>query len=108
MMLNLYLIFLRRYVFWTDWALNNASVSRADLDGSNVRRLFEQPIVEWPNGLTIDFIAERLYWVDARHDYIASSDLDGKGFHKVIQNDVSKHISTSHLIIRVLYPREFF
>ncbi|XP_046384175.1 sortilin-related receptor-like isoform X2 [Ischnura elegans] len=75
------------YVFWTDWSTDDASVSRANLDGSDVRKLFTVPLVEWPNGITIDHIAERIYWVDARKDYIGSSDLDGKMFRKVISND---------------------
>lgn len=75
------------YMFWTDWAPGNASVSRANLDGTNVKRLFVKPTVEWPNGITIDHIAERIYWVDARADYIASSDFDGKLFKKIIAND---------------------
>ena len=28
----------------------------------------------------------RLYWVDAQKDYIASCDLDGKGFKKVLEH----------------------
>ncbi|EZA49376.1 Sortilin-related receptor [Ooceraea biroi] len=76
------------YMFWTDWAPGNASISRADLDGTNVKRLFIKPTVEWPNGITIDHIAERIYWVDARADYIASSDFEGKRFKKIIANDV--------------------
>ncbi|XP_017882694.1 sortilin-related receptor-like [Ceratina calcarata] len=72
------------YMFWTDWAPGNASVSRANLDGTDIKRLFVQPTVEWPNGITIDHIAERIYWVDASQDYIGSSDFDGKKFKKVI------------------------
>ncbi|KAL0117855.1 hypothetical protein PUN28_008920 [Cardiocondyla obscurior] len=75
------------YMFWTDWAPGNASVSRANLDGTDVKRLFVKPTVEWPNGITIDHIAERIYWVDARADYIASSDFDGKRFKKIIDKD---------------------
>ncbi|KAF7992430.1 hypothetical protein HCN44_001755 [Aphidius gifuensis] len=75
------------YMFWTDWAPGNASVSRANLDGSNVKRLFTKGTVEWPNGITIDYIAERIYWVDAREDYIGSSDYDGKRFKKIISDD---------------------
>lgn len=74
------------YIFWTDWAPGNASVNRANLDGSNVKQLFHTR-VEWPNGITIDHIAERIYWVDARQDYIGSSDYEGNGFKKIIQND---------------------
>ena len=76
-------------MFWTDWAVDSPSVSRANLDGSNVKRLFVTPDVEWPNGITVDYIAERIYWVDARNDYIASSNLDGKHFRKIIHTDVS-------------------
>ncbi|KAK6642297.1 hypothetical protein RUM44_014020 [Polyplax serrata] len=75
------------YLFWTDWAVEEPSVSRANLDGSNIRRLFTKPVVVWPNGITIDHIAERIYWVDAQQDYIASSDLDGKRLKKVIVGD---------------------
>lgn len=78
-----------RYMFWTDWAPGDPSVNRADLDGGNIKRLFNKPLVEWPNGVTIDHFAERIYWVDAREDYIASADLDGRKFNKVIAKSVS-------------------
>ncbi|XP_034183961.1 sortilin-related receptor [Osmia lignaria lignaria] len=80
------------YMFWTDWAPGNASVSRANLDGTEVKRLFVEPTVDWPNGITIDHISERIYWVDARQDYIGSSDFDGKKFKKIIsKNDRVSH-----------------
>jgi hypothetical protein len=87
-------------MFWTDWAPGNPSVNRADLDGSNVKHLFKKPVVEWPNGVTIDHIAERIYWVDAREDYIASANFDGHRFNKIIANNVS--ICGSHAI-RISY-----
>lgn len=77
------------YLFWTDWAVSEAKVARSNLDGSDVRTLIGNGSVEWPNGLSVDYMAERLYWVDARHDYIASCDLHGKNIKKVIKNDVS-------------------
>lgn len=80
------------YMFWTDWAPGNASVSRANLDGTAVKRLFVEPVVEWPNGITIDHIAERVYFVDARQDYIGSSDFDGQKFKRLIsQNNWVSH-----------------
>jgi hypothetical protein len=75
------------YMFWTDWSLENPSVNRADLDGTNIKRLFQKPQVEWPNGITIDYIAERIYWVDARQDYIASSDLHGDYLKMIVSHD---------------------
>lgn len=75
------------YIFWTDWAPGEPSVSRADMDGTNIKKLFTKPDVEWPNGVSIDHIAERIYFVDARLDYIASSDLDGKRFKIILKKD---------------------
>ena len=40
--------------------------------------------MKWPNGLTVDTVAERLYWVDAQLDYISSTDLDGANMKKVL------------------------
>nr|CAI5865438.1 unnamed protein product [Callosobruchus analis] len=75
------------YLFWTDWSSENPSVNRANLDGSSAITLFGRDTVEWPNGITVDYIANRIYWVDARQDYIASSDLHGDSFVKVIANN---------------------
>lgn len=75
------------YLFWTDWAVGEAKVARANLDGSDVKTLISNDSIEWPNGLAVDYIAERLYWADARHDYIASCDLHGNNIKKVLKND---------------------
>ena len=50
------------------------------MDGSNRKILFQKPIVQWPNGLTIDFVANRLYWIDAKKDTISSCRYDGTDF----------------------------
>ncbi|XP_026730796.1 sortilin-related receptor isoform X2 [Trichoplusia ni] len=75
------------YLFWTDWDRVNPSVSRSNLDGTDVKKLFGKPIVQWPNGITIDQMSERIYWVDAMEDYIASSDLNGEYFKRILWND---------------------
>ncbi|XP_048483491.1 sortilin-related receptor isoform X4 [Plutella xylostella] len=75
------------YLFWTDWDRSNPSVSRSNLDGTNIKKLFGKPIVQWPNGVTIDQMAERIYWVDAMEDYIASADLNGHYFKRILWND---------------------
>lgn len=75
------------YLYWTDWSSQKPSLSRSNLDGSDIRELFTKPHVIWPNGVTIDYIAERVYWVDASKDYIASCDLHGNQFKTVIQQD---------------------
>lgn len=89
---------LRRFMFWTDWVSGNPSVNRANLDGSDPIKLFTKNKVEWPNGITIDYIARRIYWVDAREDYIASSDFFGNGFKKIIDQNVSRLLNLLKIV----------
>ncbi len=63
------------YLFWTDVG-RNPMVARSSLAGSNFKALITTNI-KWPNGLTIDFDQDKLYWADAYFDKIESSDLDG-------------------------------
>lgn len=47
------------YLFWTDWSTEDPSIKRANLDGSNVTLLFDKEKVEWPNGITVDYLSNR-------------------------------------------------
>ena len=60
------------------------------------QKLIGAPMVQWPNGITVDFFAERLYWVDAKADYIASCDLDGKNVQKIIEGTVRGFLVLLH------------
>lgn len=51
-------------------------IERSYMDGSERMTLITEG-VHWPNALTIDFAALRLYWADAKHHVIESADLDG-------------------------------
>lgn len=50
------------------------------MDGNN-RSVIIQDKITWPNGLTLDFINDRIYWADAREDYIEFASLDGSNRH---------------------------
>lgn len=50
------------------------------MDGNNRSVIVEEKIT-WPNGLTLDFINDRIYWADAREDYIEFASLDGTNRH---------------------------
>lgn len=50
------------------------------MDGTN-RSVIVEDKITWPNGLTLDFVNDRIYWADAREDYIAFSSLDGSNRH---------------------------
>lgn len=63
------------YLFYSEWD-RPANISRAYLDGTNVVVL-KGLVLGWPNGLSIDFLADRLYWCDALLDQIQHAKLDG-------------------------------
>ena len=66
-----------RLMYWTDWG-DIAKIERASMDGSD-RRVLHSTGLTWPNGLTIDYPAQRIYWVDASLDVIEYSNTDGSG-----------------------------
>ena len=64
-------------MYWTDWG-NPAKIERASMDGQN-RTVLHNTLLTWPNGITIDYSAQKLYWVDAFLDKIEYSGVDGTG-----------------------------
>uniref|UniRef100_H2Y8J2 EGF-like domain-containing protein n=1 Tax=Ciona savignyi TaxID=51511 RepID=H2Y8J2_CIOSA len=63
------------YLFWTDWGVGNSRVGEGvtgrgrqgpDMEGDG-----------WPNGLTLDYLENRVYWADAKYDIIWSAKYDG-------------------------------
>ncbi|TRY76952.1 hypothetical protein TCAL_09210 [Tigriopus californicus] len=82
---------LEGYLFYSDWNEKQPHIGRTNMDGSDQKMLFSRPLVQWPNGLAIDYIANRIYWVDANKDFIASCDLDGRSFKKVLSGPTLVH-----------------
>lgn len=69
----------RRYLYWSDWG-DVPHIGRIGMDGTD-RSIIIKDKITWPNGLTLDFINDRIYWADAREDYIAFASLDGSNRH---------------------------
>ncbi|TKS67243.1 Low-density lipoprotein receptor-related protein 2 [Collichthys lucidus] len=69
------------FVYWTDWG-NKAFIGRVGMDGKNKVAIITTKI-EWPNGITIDYTNDKLYWSDAHLSYIEYSNLDGQHRHTV-------------------------
>ena len=66
-----------RYMYWSDWG-DEARIERAGMDGSN-RTILHNTDLKWPNGITIDYKNQKLYWVDANLDTLEYSNVDGTG-----------------------------
>ena len=64
-----------RLLFWTDWG-QQPRVESACMDAT-CRHVIANTSLFWPNGLTLDYATDRVYWVDAKHRVIESASLDG-------------------------------
>ncbi|RWS31707.1 low-density lipoprotein receptor-related protein 4-like protein [Leptotrombidium deliense] len=73
-------------LFWTDWG-NSPRIEKAFIDGTG-RYAIVNTSLFWPNGLTIDYPSYRIYWVDAKHHVIESSNLDGTDRKSVIEGNL--------------------
>nr|XP_045620165.1 low-density lipoprotein receptor-related protein 6-like [Procambarus clarkii] len=73
-------------MFWSDWG-ENPKIEKAGMNGdSSTRQVIVQDEIFWPNGLTVDYEQRVIYWADAKLNYIASVDFDGKRRTKVVQS----------------------
>ena len=64
-------------MYWTDWG-EETRIERAGMDGSN-RTILHNTNLIWPNGITIDYDLQILYWIDAGLDTLEYSNVDGTG-----------------------------
>lgn len=63
------------FMYWTDWG-SNPRIERAGMDGTH-RQVIVNTNVKWANGLTLDLVLNRIYWVDAKLNIISSCNFDG-------------------------------
>ncbi|XP_069472627.1 low-density lipoprotein receptor-related protein 1B isoform X1 [Ambystoma mexicanum] len=69
------------WMYWTDWEEdevddNVGRIEKAWMDGFN-RQIFVTSKMLWPNGLTLDYDSNILYWCDAYYDHIEMIFLNG-------------------------------
>lgn len=76
-------------MFWSDWG-NESKIEKSGMDGSN-RIVIATDNVFWPNGITLDLLMERIYWVDAKLHIIGSVKFDGS-----LPNIFAVHSSPMH------------
>ncbi|XP_040564909.1 sortilin-related receptor [Lepeophtheirus salmonis] len=81
------------YLYFSDWYEGGPSIGRTNMDGTSHKTIVKGDKVMWPNHLSIDYIANRIYWTDAKKDHIGSCDLHGRNlkFLDSTQIDNIKH-----------------
>uniref|UniRef100_K1QI54 Low-density lipoprotein receptor-related protein 4 n=1 Tax=Magallana gigas TaxID=29159 RepID=K1QI54_MAGGI len=73
-----------RVLFWTEIG-PFPGIGRAHMDGTSREYIVSRDILV-PNGLAIDYEANRIYWTDGEKNQIESSDIDG-GNRQVLTSD---------------------
>ena len=52
--------------------------------------VFKNVLLGWPNGLSIDYDSDRLYWCDALLDHVQHANLDGTDVKTITSRNI-KH-----------------
>jgi hypothetical protein len=73
------------WMYWTDWGVTPGRIERSGMDGSK-REVIVNTSLKWPNGLTLDLVHQRLYWVDAKMNSISSCKFDGSQRRLILQS----------------------
>ena len=63
------------WMYWSDWGAVG-TIERASMDG-RARQILHNSQLMRPNGLTLDYQNQVLYWIDAILDKIESSNVNG-------------------------------
>lgn len=82
-------------MFWSDWDANAPRIERCSMSGTNrklVLRVDQLTDGAWPNGLTLDYVLRRIYWIDARSDSIHTTTYEGLSHKEVMRG----HETLSH------------
>ncbi|XP_067123645.1 low-density lipoprotein receptor-related protein 1 isoform X3 [Centruroides vittatus] len=82
-------------LFWTDWEREAPRIEQASMSGEERKVIFRVDDINegaWPNGLTLDYMLLRIYWIDARSDSIHSTKYDGTDHHEILRG----HETLSH------------
>jgi low density lipoprotein receptor-related protein 5/6 len=73
-------------LFWTDWG-EDAKIERAGMNGDpETRQVIVDQNIFWPNGLTIDYETNKIYWLDAKLHFIDVMDFDGKNRRTIMKD----------------------
>lgn len=78
------LVPMKSIMFWTDWG-DVPKIEKASMNGDpSTREVIVSEDIFWPNGITVDYENELVYWADGRLRFIAVMDYNGKNRREVV------------------------
>lgn len=90
-------------MFWTDWG-EVPKIERAAMDGDpSTRMVIVSDDIFWPNGLTVDYENELIYWADGRLWFIAVMDYYGKNRRKIISHGLDYPFAITYFDSRLFW-----
>ncbi|KAK0099194.1 hypothetical protein PV326_000031 [Microctonus aethiopoides] len=90
------LVPMKSIMFWTDWG-DAPKIERASMNGDpKSREVIVSQDIFWPNGLTVDYEKELIYWADGRLKFIAVMDYDGKSRRKIVKDGLDYPFAVSY------------
>ncbi|KAG8332250.1 Low-density lipoprotein receptor- protein 1B [Homalodisca vitripennis] len=94
-------------LFWTDWDAKAPRIERSSMSGEHRKIVIHVDEVTdgaWPNGLTLDYQLQRIYWIDARSDSIHTALYDGTDHREVMRG----HVTLSHPFAIALFENHVY
>ncbi|XP_069679259.1 low-density lipoprotein receptor-related protein 6 [Periplaneta americana] len=80
---------MKSLMFWTDWG-EIPKIERAGMNGDpTTRKVIVSENIFWPNGLTVDYDAELVYWLDGRLKFVEVMDYEGRNRRTIVKDGVN-------------------
>ena len=89
------------WMYWSDWG-DIPKIEHASMDGQARQILHNTQLVR-PNGLTLDYQNQVLYWIDASLDRIESSNVDGTNRTLIANFSPNYHPFSMSFFNNILY-----
>lgn len=76
------------FLFWSDWEEDEPRIERATLAGESRKAIFNLKMIggAWPNGITLDYIKKRVFFLDAKSKEIHTIGYNGENHKRILRN----------------------
>ena len=99
------LLFLFRLLFYSDFGdrtdRHPAGISKANLDGTNIRVIISKKLVG-PQGLSLDYVNQKIYWTDRSLDRIETADYNGQNRYVSLNVHLVKGMTSVPYLLQLI------